>query len=185
MATTGSVVVAERYARALLDVVQDKKADPQEIGNEIQEVADLMDAQPELANVLSTPTIPTDERLAVLNELFATQKLAPSTLNLLRLLTTRERIPIMREIDEQYRRLVLELKGVQPGVVTSVAPLTDEQQKRLAESLGKALGKTMELSYRTDPELVGGLVVRIGNRVFDASVVTQLRRFKEKALSSL
>lgn len=185
MAQAGSLVVAERYARALLDVVEDKKLDPDQIGAELQSVSALLEAHTKLTDVLSTPTIPAEKRSAVLDEVLSKQDLAPSTRNLLRLLISRERIPILSEIVEQYQRLILELKEVQPGVVSSVAPLSDDQRKRLAESLGTALGKTMELSYRTDPELVGGLVVRLGNRVFDASVLTQLRRIKDKAVSSL
>ena len=86
---------------------------------------------------------------------------------------------------DQYRKLLLEYKLIQPGEVTSAHPLNDNQQERLAESLGEALGKKMELSFTNDNELVGGLVVRVGNRVFDASVVRQLERIKEKALSNL
>lgn len=184
MTAAGTFVVAERYARALLDVVLDKDKDPDRIAKELEEVAELLSAHRRLADTLSTPAIVPEKRVAVLNDLLSKQKLDPATTNLLRLLTERERMPLLRVVVEQYRRLLLEHKRIQPGEVTSAHPLTKEQQKRLAQGLGKALGKTMELSFQNDPELVGGLVVRVGNRVFDASVVTQLQRFKEKALSA-
>ena len=69
--------------------------------------------------------------------------------------------------------------------MTSAHPLSDQQQKRLADGLGEALGKTMELTFSHDAKLVAGLVVRVSNRVYDASVIRQLERVKEKALSSL
>jgi F-type H+-transporting ATPase subunit delta len=183
-ASVGQRLIAERYARALLEVALDKKVDPEPLGNEVEELSKFLAGQPELADILSSPTIALSKRLAVIEGLFAGKKLSPYTNNLLRLLTTNERIGILPDLAEQYRRLVLEHKNIQPGEVVSAHPMTKAQQERLAENLGKALGRTMELSYRTDPELVGGLVVQVGNLVFDASVVTQLRRFKEKTLTT-
>jgi F-type H+-transporting ATPase subunit delta len=106
-------------------------------------------------------------------------------MNLLRLLARNERVPLVGFVAESFRRLVLEHQQIQPGEVVSAHALSSDQKKRLAGQLGQALGKTMDLSYRTDPEILGGVVVRVGNRVFDASVTTQLNRFKEKALSRL
>lgn len=184
MTAAGSYVVAERYARALLDVVLDQKRDPDRVAGELADFAELLDAHPRLADALSTPAVAAEHRVAVLNEVLSGQDLDPATANLLRLLTERERMPAIRLVVDQYRQLLLEHKQIQPGEVTAAHPLTAQQQERLAEGLGKALGKTMELSFANDPELVGGLVVRVGNRIFDASVVTQLQRFKEKALST-
>jgi F-type H+-transporting ATPase subunit delta len=182
---SGSYVIAERYARALLDVAIDKKADLDEIGEQLTEIDELLSAHPKLADALSTPAIATEKRVGVVDEIIAGQKLDPTTTNLFRLLTMRERIPILGLVVEQYHRLLLEHKLIQPGDVTSAHELTAEQQRRLGEGLGTALGKKMELRFKSDPGLIGGLVVRVGNRVYDATVVTQLERFKEKALSSL
>ncbi len=185
MTTAGTFVVAERYARALLDVALDKKAELDSIGSELADIAELLATHPKLADALSTPAIPTENRLAVLNDVISGQKLSPATINLFRLLTVRERMPIFGLVVEQYQRLLLEHKLIQLGEVTSAHELTSEQQKRLGEGLGSALGKTMELSFNTDANLLGGLVVRVGNRVYDASIITQLDRIKEKALTGL
>jgi F-type H+-transporting ATPase subunit delta len=185
MTSAGSFVLAERYARALIDVAIDKKADLDEIGRELGDIAALLAAHPKLAEALSTPAIPAEKRVAVVNDVLARHEPTPTTANLFRLLTIRDRIPIFGVVVAQYQRLLLEHKLIQPGDVTSAHELTQEQQQRLGEGLGRALGKTMELTFNSDPKLVGGLVVRVGNRVYDASVITQLERFKEKALSSL
>ena len=185
MTTSGSVVVAERYARALLDVVLEKKLDPAKIGAELDEVAEFLSKEEKLAEVLASPTLASDKRVAILDQLLENQSFDGCTVNTLRLLAARERMPLLPLVARQYGRLVLDHQGIQSGQVVSAGTLTSDQQERLAKSLGSALGKTMELTYDTDPALVGGLVVRIGNRVYDASVVAQLKRFKEKALSSL
>lgn len=185
MTARDAVPVARRYASALLAVALDKRADLSRIENELEQAVDLLDREERLAGILSSPTIATAKRVSVLEAVLASSDFTPYTRNLLRLLTTKERIPLLSEVAAQYARLVLEHEQIQAGEVVSAHPLSTKQQEQLAASLGKGLGKTMELSYRTDPELVGGLVVRVGNRVFDASVTTQLRRFKQRALTSL
>jgi F-type H+-transporting ATPase subunit delta len=181
----GSGVVAERYARALLAVALDQKADFDRIGKELAEVATLMRKETRLATVLSDPTIAAQKRVEILDQVLKPTKLSSLTGNVLRLLTTNERMPLIDDVSRAFRRLTLEHKQIQPGEVVSAHDLDPEQRTRLAKSLGDALGRTMELGYQVDPALVGGLVVRIGNRIFDASVTTQLRRFKEKTLAGL
>ncbi|MGH9388238.1 MAG: ATP synthase F1 subunit delta [Vicinamibacteria bacterium] len=182
-AKPGTRVVAERYARALLEVALDKKTDLDRIGKELQGFQALLEREGALEAALASPTIPTAKRVAILEAVLASAKVAPETLNLLRLLARNDRIPLVDVVAESFHRLVLEHKQIQPGEVVSAHPLSSDQKERLAGQLGQALGKTMDLSYRTNPEILGGVVVRVGNRVFDASVTTQLRRFKEEALS--
>lgn len=184
-AKPGTRVVAERYARALLEVALDKMTELDRIARELEGFQDVLERESPLRAALSAPTIPAAKRVAILEAVLASAKVAPETLNLLRLLAKNERVPLVPFVCESFRRLVLEHKQIQPGEVVSAHPLSSDQKKRLAGQLGQALGKTMELSYRTDPEILGGVVVRVGNRVFDASVTTQLNRFKEKALSRL
>jgi len=185
--TAGSFVIAHRYAQALLGVALDETdndADPDTIERELSDIGALLESHPALAEALSTPAIAAETRVAVLNDVISGQGLADATVNLLRLLTSRERMPVFGLIVEQYRKLLLEHKRIQPGKVTSAHPLNEQQRKRLSDGLGEALGKTMELTFSNDPTLVGGLVVRVANRVYDASVIRQLERVKEKALSS-
>lgn len=184
-AKPGTRVVAERYARALLEVALDKMTEIDRIAKELEGFQEVLERESPLRAALSAPTIPAAKRVAILEAVLASAKVAPETLNLLRLLAKNERVPLVPFVSESFRRLVLEHKQIQPGEVVSAHPLSSDQKKRLAGQLGQALGKTMELSYRTDPEILGGVVVRVGNRVFDASVTTQLNRFKEKALSRL
>jgi F-type H+-transporting ATPase subunit delta len=180
-----SRIVAERYARATLSVALDKNADLDRITTELDDFRALLDRESRLSVVLASPAIPSETRTNILEDVLRLRTPAPETRNLLRVLTLNERMPLLGEVADSFRRLVLEQRQIQPGEVISAHPLTESQRTRLAESLGQALKRTMELTYRSDPALLGGVVVRIGNRVFDASVTTQLRRFKEKALSNL
>ena len=180
-----SQALALRYANALISVALDKKAPLEKIANELQEFSDLLNTESRLAEVLGAPTIPSSKRVEVLQQVLEGQALVDATTNTLKLLTEKDRIEILPDVAAQYKRLMMEHEKIESGEVVSAHPLSNDQQKKLADQLGQALGKTMQLSYRTDPELVGGLVVRIGNRVYDASVRSELRRFKEKTLAGL
>jgi F-type H+-transporting ATPase subunit delta len=184
-AKPGSRVLAQRYARALLEVALDRKRDPDRIAKELADFLSLLERESALETALAAPTIPAAKRAAILEAVLKAAKVAPETLNVLRLLVKNDRIPLLGFVAESFRLLVLEHKRIEPGEVVSAHALSSDQKSRLAGQLGQALGKTMELSYRTDPRILGGVVVRVGNRVFDASVETQLRLFKEKALSRL
>jgi F-type H+-transporting ATPase subunit delta len=180
----GERVVAERYARALLEVLLEKNGDPETVESELAGFQSLLEREQALASVLSSPTVTADKRVRVLDGILRYSEFSSYTKNVLRLLTAKERMGVLPLLLEQFKKLLLDHQKIQPGEVVSAHPLTQTQQLKLAESLGKAIGKTMKLTYETNPSIVGGLVVRLGNRVYDASVVTQLRRFKEKALSS-
>jgi F-type H+-transporting ATPase subunit delta len=184
-AKPGTRVLAERYAKALLQVALDKKTSLDQIGKELEGFRALLERENALRNALESPTVPGTKRVKILDSLLASVKVAPETQNLLRLLAKNERVALVPVVADSFRQLVLEHEDIQPGEVISAHPLSSDQKKRLAGQLGQALGKKMELTYSTDPEILGGVVVRVGNRIFDASVTTQLRLFKEKALSRL
>ena len=181
----GSLVLAERYARALLDVAIDKSLDAGAIAGELDGMAKLVDEHPTLSEALGSPSIAPERRVAVLGDVLSHGQVSDATRNLLRLLTERERISLVSLVASQYRKLLQEHERIQPGEVKSAVELSEDQRRRLADSLGQALGKTMQLTYSVDRDLLGGVVVRIGNRVYDASVITQLHRFRDQALSSL
>jgi F-type H+-transporting ATPase subunit delta len=183
-AARGARMVAERYAGAFFAVILDRKGDPDRAGKELAGLAMVLEREPKLLEVLSSPAVPSEKRVSVVERMLASAKATAETVNLARLLTSNDRIGLAGEVSEAYQRLVLEHRQIQPGEVTSAQPLTEAQRRKLSESLGRALGKTMELSYRTNPDLVGGVVVRLGNRVYDASVTTQLRKFRESALAA-
>jgi F-type H+-transporting ATPase subunit delta len=184
-AKPGSRVLADRYGKALLEVALEKETSLDRIGQELEEFEALLERESALRAALTTPTLSSAKRVEILASVLKSAKLAEETVNLLLVLARNERVSLVSLVAESFRRQVLEHKKIQPGDVISAHPLSSDQKKRLAGQLGQALEKTMELTYRTDPEILGGVVVRVGNRIFDASVTTQLRRFKEEALSRL
>jgi F-type H+-transporting ATPase subunit delta len=184
-AKPGSRMVADRYARALLEVAIDKKLDLDRLLAEVEFADQLLEREKALESALAAPTIPAAKRIEILEAVLAKAKITPESLNVLRLLVKNDRVSLVPLLSEGFRRRVLEHRQIQPAEVVSAHALSSDQKTRLAGQLGRALGKTMELTYRIDPALLGGVVVRVGNRIFDASVTTQLRQFKERATSRL
>jgi F-type H+-transporting ATPase subunit delta len=184
-AKPGSRLLADRYAKALLEVAIEKKLDLDRILSELDFLDKLLDRERSLESALAAPTLPAAKRIQILEAVLAKAKITPETVNVLRLLVKNDRVSLLPLLSGSFRRRVLEHRQIQPAEVVSAHALSSEQKTRLAGQLGRALGKTMELTYRTDPALLGGVVVRVGNRIFDASVTTQLRQFKERAISRL
>jgi F-type H+-transporting ATPase subunit delta len=157
-------VVASRYASALLRVVLEKKEDPERIDRELGEMGALLEEHAGLSQALASPAVVSSRRVAIVDGLLARSKLSRTISNLLRVMAAKQKVETAE-------------------VVTSHA-LSKAEEKSLIGKLGELTGKTVRAEFCTDPELVGGLIVRIGNRIYDASVTAQLARVKERLLST-
>jgi F-type H+-transporting ATPase subunit delta len=170
---------AGRYARALLDVVV-READPQQAAHDLAGFQQLMTEHTQLQQTLTNPALPIARKRAIVEELATRVQLGPVVAKLLLLLADRDRLALLPDIVDAYRaRLMDHLQAVQ-AEVTAASPLADEQAKALQDSLGRVTGRRVSLVSRVDPELVGGLVARVGSMVYDGSVKRQLERMKER-----
>ncbi len=179
-----ALVVANRYAKALFQVVLEKKEDPERIDRELRDVAALLEANPELDRALGSPAVVSSKRVAIVEQLFGKKKLSPTMMNLLRVMAAKERMPVLPKVRAAYRRQVDEHEKVEKAEVVTSYTLSKKEEKALIGRLSEITGKTVRAEFRTDPELVGGLIIRIGNLIYDSSVTTQLARFKERLLST-
>ena len=179
-----ALVVANRYAKALLQVVLEKKADPERIDGELEDIVAVLEANPELNQALGSPAVVSSKRVAIVEQLFGKKKLSPETMNLLRVMAAKERIPALPMVRAAYRRQLDEHKKVEKAEVVTSYTLSKKEEKALVGKLSEITGKTIHADFRTDPEVVGGLIIRIGNFIYDSSVTKQLARFKERLLST-
>ena len=103
---------------------------------------------------------------------------SPEARNLARLLIERRRVGIIREILAHYDALADKASGVVRAEVITAIPVDDALEKRIRDSLRKQLGQDVETTVRTDPSIIGGLVIRIGDRVIDDSLRTHLQQLQ-------
>ncbi len=175
-----NTTAANRYARALLDVAVKEHADLQQIDQQLAGFADLLKQNPALEKVLVNPAIPVQRKHAVIAELTKRAATDPRLAKLLLLLADHDRLILVPDLAAAYReRLLDHLKVVRAEVTTAVA-LPADRTKAIESSLAELTGRTVVLSSRVDPSIIGGVVAKIGSTIYDGSVTRQLEKMKQR-----
>ncbi|MBX3242872.1 MAG: F0F1 ATP synthase subunit delta [Acidobacteria bacterium] len=173
--------IARRYATALADVVVEKN-ETDVVRGELKAWEELIRSNIELNRAFGDPSITHVKKEGVLEALLQKTSPTQTTANFLRVLLRNSRITDLADINERFVSVLEERSGLVNGTVTSAHPLTDTQKNELQGNLEKVTGKTVNLTYSIDPELIGGVVTRIGSTVYDGSVRTQLEHLREQLL---
>lgn len=174
-----SQTVARRYASALADVVL-QRGEAREVQQELVSWADIMQSNANLREVFANPTIALDQKRRVLNRLIEIAKPRPTTVNFLKLLLENQRLPELDQIIRRFAAVLDERAGMIAAQVTTARPVAPETRQTLQTTLRNLTGKTVRIEFATDPEMIGGLVTRIGSTIYDGSVRNQLEQIKEK-----
>ena len=174
---------ANRYAKALFDVALEEKADLAQVDRDLDAVVAMMQASPELA-AASNRGLSDAARKSMLEAVAKAMSLTTPVTKLLVLLAQDRKLTYVPELAAAFRERLLAHQNIVRAEVTSAAPLSPEKTKALAESLSQVTGKTVELSVSVDPELLGGVVAKIGSTVYDGSVRTQLQQMRQELVKS-
>jgi F-type H+-transporting ATPase subunit delta len=171
--------IIEPYASALMSLAQSRNL-TEEFGNEVRSLLELLDNSAELKNFLDSPVVKPQDKKAVLQRITGDQ-VNPLLRNFLMLLVDRGRILFLQGIGQQYLVLLRKLNQTVLAEITSAHPLTEAQQNTLTEKV-KAMtnAHSVEISTTIDPDLLGGVIIKVGSRVVDASLRGQLRRIGMK-----
>jgi F-type H+-transporting ATPase subunit delta len=174
--------VANRYAHALVDIVMAPASPlkPEDALAQLRAVEGLFQESPELRTALLTPAIQTSRKRAVMADLLARIGGSPLIRNFVYVVIDHRRIGMIAEIREAFELQLDERLGFVRAEVSSAAPLTAPQSAGLESELSKLTGKRMRLRFDVDPELLGGVVARIGSTVYDGSVRGELRQLGRK-----
>ncbi len=174
--------LARRDARALLDIGV-AKGTFEQLGQEMDDLAATYSGSRDLSEALTNPVFPMARRRAVLEAVLAQSGASPITKNFVLLLLDRERMPYLPAIARELRAMVDERAGRVRAVVSSARPLTAANSKKIEASLAQLTGKQVVVEAKEQPELLGGVVAKIGDVVYDGSVRTQLERMREQFLA--
>jgi F-type H+-transporting ATPase subunit delta len=169
-----------RYARALLEVAVNEKADLDQVERELSSVVDLFTQHKALSHVLLNPIVPAPRKRAAMDVLTARGKLLPMVSKLLSLLAERDRLVLLPDLLSAYRDRLLDHRNVIRAEITTTTALPADRVKAVEAGLARATGRTVTLSAKVDPQIIGGAVTRIGSTVYDGSVTRQLQRMKDK-----
>jgi F-type H+-transporting ATPase subunit delta len=171
---------AARYARAVLDVAMKEKADLDQIERELAAFADLFTAHPALAKVMLNPAVPVARKRAAIAELVGRTQVPSILAKLLTVLAERDRLELLPDLLASYRERLMDHHKVVRAEVTTAAPIDAARVDAIRRSLAAVTGRTVTVSTKLDPAIIGGIVARVGSTVYDASVTRQLARMKER-----
>lgn len=170
--------IAKRYAKALVQIGSEAGT-VDGFNAELNRFSALLTESRELSTVFGNPAYGIESKSAILKDLVAKLQLSPMISNLLMLLLERGRISVLPQIAENYGAFADELSGVIRPTLSSGLPLEAGQIEEIRSALAKSTGKKVELKVEVDPSLIGGVVTKIGGKVFDGSVRTQLARIQD------
>ena len=176
---------ATRYARALIEVAVKENVDLSQIERELDAFVALLVAHPAFEQVLLNPAVPAPKKRDAVAALASEMKVVPVLAKLLALLAERDRLLLIRDLLSAYRDRVQTLQNVVRAEVTTAAPLAPERAQEIERNLAQLTGRTVLLSMRVDPSIVGGIVTKIGSTVYDGSVTNHLRRMKQRLLTEV
>jgi F-type H+-transporting ATPase subunit delta len=171
--------VTNRYARALADVVMDRKLIPGRVREQVNSIVQLVEANPNLRNVWDNPAVPSEQKRRLLDAIGKRIVLDKMVRNFIAVLIDNHRIGMIDVIARQFDSELDARLGIAEAKVTSSRDLTTDERLVLENQIKRVTGKSVRASYATDKQLIGGAVVRIGSTIYDGSVRGQLDRLKE------
>lgn len=176
--------VAKRYARALLDLGVEKGKFAV-FQKQLRDLADAYGGSPELRAILNNPGVSGAERRKVLETISQKAMFDPLLRNFAMILLDNDRFEYVEHIAEEFDALVDEHSGNVRATVTTAKELKDSQVAVIKGAIAKLTGKNVLLETEVDPEILGGVVTRVGNTLYDGSVRTQLETLKESILKEV
>jgi F-type H+-transporting ATPase subunit delta len=174
--------VAKRYAKALFEVAKER-GELDQAGEELNQLSALIKQEEDLARFLNHPAVPKQAKKELLEQAFQSQ-LSPAVYRLTEILMERDRLDELADVARYYTQLLNEERGLVEAVVSTAVPLTGEKQEELKQILNNLTAKQINLVPVVNPDLLGGISVKIGDVIFDGSLRGKLSRFERMIASS-
>ena len=172
--------VARRYALALYEEAE-AQGQVETVDSDVETLHSALDGSRELEAVFASPVISREKKEAVLGRLFE-GKVSDLTMRFVGLMVSKQREELLPATVRAYAALRDERLGVVEATVRSAQPLASDEADRLRQRLESQTGKTVRMRMQVDPDLIGGLVVRVGDVVYDRSVSHQLKTLRAQLL---
>lgn len=168
------------YARALADVVIDRKLDATRISGELESIGSVLKESSELRTVWDTPAVSNEQKLKLLDALAKQIALSREVRNFIAVLISNRRIHAFTEIAKEAIEQINDRLGFAEADIVSTRELGAEEKLKLESQVAKVTGKKLRVRYSLDRKLIGGIVVKVGSTIYDGSVRGQLQRVREQ-----
>jgi ATP synthase F1 delta subunit len=169
--------VADVYARALFQAAKDNEV-LDEVHEQLAQFVDALNQNRDLMVFFFSPYFSSEEKKAALHR--AVRDADPRFINFLEALIERHRMPVIFRIRTQFDDLWEDEHALLPVVLTSAVGLDEETVRQIGDRVGEQTGRTVELSSQVDPDILGGIVLRVGNFILDASIRNRLEQLRKQ-----
>ena len=171
--------IARRYAQALADVAAGH-GDSARVEEDLAGFVEMFESSKELVDTFASPVVPQSNKLKILNAIIERCKPGTTVKNLLRLLLQHYRLQLLRLVYDEFLHEMNKRAGILPAKVTTASPVVDADRQLLRARLEQLTGKRVQLDFKIDPDIIGGVVTRLGSMVYDGSVRTRLETIRQK-----
>jgi F-type H+-transporting ATPase subunit delta len=169
--------MAGRYAAALFDLAAESGAVDQ-VMTDLDKISALLDESEDFRRLTRSPVFSAEEQERAMSAVLARVGVAGVSANFVRLVASNRRLFALPSMIKGFRSLVAASRGAMTAEVTVAEPMTDQRRGDLARALSEITGKNVDFDVKVDPRILGGLVVRLGSRMVDASLKTKLNSIK-------
>jgi len=170
--------ISKRYAKALVEIAQEQNALDKYAGD-LDSLSKLVEESRDFREILTNPVFTRDDKKKIAGPVLKKMGADPMVINFVYLLIDRKRIDQLTGIEKAFRAKVDEIRGITRGQIISAESLGAAELGRVTDILAKVTGKQVMVTTKVDPSLIGGLVARVGDMVFDGTIRTQLSQLKE------
>ena len=174
---------AVTYARSLLELATEQNGAAEAVGQEMRELKDVVESEPIFFAFLADPGVSEQEREDVLKRVLG-GRVSPLVMNFVGVLNAKGRLRDLTKIADAYNDLLDEMLGKVEVDVTVAQKLPPEQLEQVRVEVGRALGKDAVVHQYVDEAIIGGLVIRVGDKLIDASVRNQLSAMRQQLLAA-
>lgn len=165
---------ADRYSQALIDLCLELRQ-TEKVKRELESFLHFFEKSEELKMVLTKAVFSAGQKRGVIEGLCQKTAFSELTRNFLIYLASQNRFPVFPAIYKSFHRKLNEVEGKFFAEISTAVEISQDVKEEFQKKLGLLIGKRMEVTYKTDPALIGGVVTRIGNQIFDGSIKTQLQ----------
>jgi F-type H+-transporting ATPase subunit delta len=173
----GASGLADRYGAALFDLADERKA-LDAVAGDLRSLRDMLRDSADLRRLVRSPVLSREEQGKAIAAVAERAGLSPLTRNFLGLLAQNRRLFALPEMIASYLRRLAERRGEVTAQVLTAQELSAAQRARVDEELRKAVGRKIAIDVHVDPSLLGGLIVKLGSRMVDASLKSKLHRLQ-------
>lgn len=177
-----SGLTASRYASSLVDIAEDSKK-IEKVASDINDLAGMLDSSEDFQAFIKSPLLSRDEKVKAVAEIGKQAKFQDVTINFLSLLAENRRLQMLPDMIKAVRNEIFTRNGEVVADVRSAFPMDEKTQKELSKTLATAVGQDVAMNVSIDETLIGGMVVTVGSKMFDASVKRKLERLKIAMMS--